>query len=255
MKAVHLRDHEEVEAIRAAAQLVARTLGRIREEIRPGVTTAELDHLADDFIRSQGGRPSFKGYRGYPASICSSVNDEVVHGIPGGRVLAEGDIVGIDVGVEMDGYHGDAACTFPVGKVTAEASRLLQVTREALERGIAQARPGQRIGDISHAIQSHVEANGFSVVRALVGHGIGREMHEEPQVPNYGPPGRGPKLMVGQVLAIEPMVNAGGPEVLTREDGWTIATEDGSLSAHFEHTVAVDANGPRILSDPVGLAS
>jgi methionyl aminopeptidase len=239
-----------VEAIRAAAQLVARTLRRIREEIRPGVTTAELDHLADDFIRSQGGRPSFKGYRGYPASICSSVNDEVVHGIPGGRALTEGDIVGIDVGVEMDGYHGDAAWTFPVGAVSAEASRLLQVTREALERGIAQAKPGQRIGDISHAIQSHVEANGFSVVRALVGHGIGREMHEEPQVPNYGPPGRGPKLMIGQVLAIEPMVNVGGPEVLTREDGWTIVTEDGSLSAHFEHTVAVDATGPRILSDP-----
>ena len=239
-----------MEAIRAAAQLVARTLRRIREEIRPGVTTAELDHLADDFIRSQGGRPSFKGYRGYPASICSSVNDEVVHGIPGGRALTEGDIVGIDVGVEMDGYHGDAAWTFPVGAVSAEASRLLQVTREALERGIAQAKPGQRIGDISHAIQSHVEANGFSVVRALVGHGIGREMHEEPQVPNYGPPGRGPKLMIGQVLAIEPMVNVGGPEVLTREDGWTIVTEDGSLSAHFEHTVAVDATGPRILSDP-----
>jgi methionyl aminopeptidase len=244
-----------VEAIRAAAQLVARTLRRIREEIRPGVTTAELDRLADNFIRSQGGRPSFKGYRGYPASICSSVNDEVVHGIPGGRALAEGDIVGIDVGVEMDGYHGDAAWTFPVGPVSAEASRLLQVTREALERGIAQARPGQRIGDISHAIQSHVEANGFSVVRALVGHGIGREMHEEPQVPNYGPPGRGLKLMIGQVLAIEPMVNVGGPEVLTREDGWTIATEDGSLSAHFEHTVAVDATGPRILSDPDELAS
>jgi methionyl aminopeptidase len=239
-----------VEAIRAAAQLVARTLRRIREEIRPGVTTAELDHLADDFIRSQGGRPSFKGYRGYPASICSSVNDEVVHGIPGGRALTEGDIVGIDVGVEMDGYHGDAAWTFPVGAVSAEASRLLQVTREALERGIAQAKPGQRIGDVSHAIQSHVEANGFSVVRALVGHGIGREMHEEPQVPNYGPPGRGPKLMIGQVLAIEPMGNVGGPEVLTREDGWTIVTEDGSLSAHFEHTVAVDATGPRILSDP-----
>ena len=239
-----------MEAIRAAAQLVARTLRRIREEIRPGVTTAELDHLADDFIRSQGGRPSFKGYRGYPASICSSVNDEVVHGIPGGRALTEGDIVGIDVGVEMDGYHGDAAWTFPVGAVSAEASRLLQVTREALERGIAQAKPGQRIGDVSHAIQSHVEANGFSVVRALVGHGIGREMHEEPQVPNYGPPGRGPKLMIGQVLAIEPMGNVGGPEVLTREDGWTIVTEDGSLSAHFEHTVAVDATGPRILSDP-----
>jgi methionyl aminopeptidase len=159
------------------------------------------------------------------------------------------------VGVEMDGYHGDAAWTFPVGTISAEASRLLQVTREALERGIAQARPGNRIGDISHAIQTHVEAHGFSVVRALVGHGIGREMHEEPQVPNYGSPGRGPKLMVGQVLAIEPMVNVGGPEVVTRDDGWTIATEDGSLSAHFEHTVAVDVTGPRVLSDPVGLES
>jgi methionyl aminopeptidase len=255
MRAVHLRGKEEVEAIRAAAHLVALTLGRIREEIRAGVTTAELDRLADEFIRSKGGRPSFKGYRGYPASICSSVNDEVVHGIPGGRTLAEGDIVGIDVGVEMDGYHGDAAWTFPVGTISAEASRLLQVTREALERGIAQARPGNRIGDISHAIQTHVEAHGFSVVRALVGHGIGREMHEEPQVPNYGSPGRGPKLMVGQVLAIEPMVNVGVPDVVTRDDGWTIATEDGSLSAHFEHTVAVDVTGPRILSDPVGLAS
>ena len=169
-------------------------------------------------------------------------------------MLRDGDIVGIDVGVEMDGYHGDAAWTFPVGTVSAEVERLLAVTREALIQGIAEARPGQRIGDISHAIQSHVEAQGFSVVRALVGHGIGREMHEEPQVPNYGPPGRGPKLLVGQVLAIEPMVNVGGPDVLTRDDGWTIATQDGSLSAHFEHTVAVDMAGPVILSDPDGLA-
>ena len=234
--------------------MVASTLQLMRREVRAGVTTSELDRLAEEFIRSQGGRPSFKGYRGFPASICSSVNDQVVHGIPGPRELKDGDIVGIDVGVELEGYHGDAAWTFPVGEVSDEAKRLLQVTREALAMGIAQARPGGRIGDISHAVQSHVEAAGFSVVRELVGHGIGREMHEEPQVPNYGPPGRGPRLMVGQVLAIEPMVNIGGAEVVTGSDGWTIATRDGSLSAHFEHTVAVGATGPVILSDPDGLS-
>jgi methionyl aminopeptidase len=248
-RAVYLRGKDEVQAIRAAAELVARTLEMIGREVRPGVTTGELDRLAEEFIRSHGGRPAFKGYRGFPASICSSVNEEIVHGIPGPRVLKDGDIVGIDVGVERDGYHGDAAWTFPVGTVSAPVERLLEVTREALSKGIEQARPGQRVGDISHAIQAHVEAHGFSVVRALVGHGIGREMHEEPQVPNYGPPGRGPKLMVGQVLAIEPMVNAGGPEVVTRDDGWTIVTQDGSLSAHFEHTVAVDVTGPVVLSD------
>ena len=252
--AVHLRDREEVEAIRAAAQVVASTLQLMRREVRAGVTTSELDRLAEEFIRSQGGRPSFKGYRGFPASICSSVNDQVVHGIPGPRELKDGDIVGIDVGVELEGYHGDAAWTFPVGEVSDEAKRLLQVTREALAMGIAQARPGGRIGDISHAVQTHVEAAGLSVVRELVGHGIGREMHEEPQVPNYGPPGRGPRLMVGRVLAIEPMVNIGGAEVVTGSDGWTIATRDGSLSAHFEHTVAVGATGPVILSDPDGLS-
>jgi len=252
-RAVHLRDRDEVEAIRAAAQLVARTLQLMRREVRPGVTTATLDRLAEEFIRGQGGRPSFKGYRGFPASICASVNDEVVHGIPGPRTLREGDIIGVDVGVELEGFHGDAAWTFAVGEVSPEAARLLQVTREALARGIAQAQPGARIGDISHAVQSHVEAAGFSVVRELVGHGIGREMHEEPQVPNYGPPGRGPKLMVGQVLAIEPMVNVGAPDVVTRDDGWTIATRDGRLSAHFEHTVAVDATGPAILSEPDGV--
>ena len=251
---MHLRDRDEVEAIRAAAQVVARTLQLMRREVRPGVTTIELDRLAEEFIRSHGGRPSFKGYRGFPASICSSVNDQVVHGIPGPRELREGDIVGIDVGVELEGYHGDAAWTFPVGEVSEQAQRLLKVTREALDLGIAQARPGGRIGDISHAVQSHVEAAGFSVVRELVGHGIGREMHEEPQVPNYGPPGRGPRLMVGQVLAIEPMVNIGGAEVVTGSDGWTIATRDGSLSAHFEHTVAVGGTGPVILSDPDGLS-
>jgi methionyl aminopeptidase len=239
-----------VEAIRAAARLVARTLRMLGRHVRPGVTTAELDRLAEAFIRDQGGRPSFKGYRGFPASICTSVNEEVVHGIPGPRELRAGDIVGIDVGVEMDGYHGDAAWTFAVGTASPEAARLLEVTREALMKGIGQARVGHRVGDISHAIQTHVEAHGFSVVRALVGHGIGREMHEEPQVPNYGLPGRGLKLRAGQVLAIEPMVNAGTGEVVTREDGWTISSQDGRLSAHFEHTVAVEADGPTILSDP-----
>jgi methionyl aminopeptidase len=246
---VYLRNRTEIEAIRESAQLVARTLEMLRGAIRPGVTTAELDALAEEFIRSHGGRPAFKGYRGFPASICPSVNDEVVHAIPGGVRLRDGDIVGVDVGVEKAGYYGDAACTFAVGEVPDEARRLLDVTRRALMSGIAQARAGNRIGDISHAVQHEVEAAGFSVVRALVGHGIGREMHEEPQVPNYGLPDRGPRLMVGQVLAIEPMVNVGQPDVMIRPDGWTVVTKDGSLSAHFEHTVAVGEHGPEILSD------
>jgi methionyl aminopeptidase len=247
-KTVYLRGREEIDAIREAARLVARTLTMLGREIRPGVSTQRLDELAESFIRDHGARPAFKGYRGFPASICPSINDEVVHGIPGGRTLAEGDIVGMDVGVEKDGYYGDAACTFPVGKVGADVERLLQVTREALMRGVEQAKAGNRVGDISHAIQSHVEAHGLSVVRSLVGHGIGRHMHEEPQVPNYGTPDRGPRLMAGQVLAIEPMVNVGAPDVVTRPDGWTVVTKDGSLSAHFEHTVAVGAEGPEILS-------
>jgi len=245
---VYLRDRDEVEAIRSAARLVAQTLDLLAHEIRPGVTTGELDRLAESFIRDHGGRPAFKGYRGFPASICPSINDEVVHAIPGPRVLREGDIIGVDVGVEKDGYFGDAARTFAVGEVSVEAQRLLEVTREALAMGIAQAKAGNRVGDISHAIQAHAEQNGFSVVRALVGHGIGREMHEEPQVPNYGPPDRGPRLMAGQVLAIEPMVNVGGPDVVTRDDGWTVTTRDGSLSAHFEHTVAITPEGPEILT-------
>ena len=245
---VYLREPDEIEAIRAAARLVTRTLEMLAREIRPGQTTAELDRLAEDFIRGHGGRPAFKGYRGFPASICPSVNEEVVHAIPGSRTLESGDVIGIDVGVEKDGYFGDAAYTFPVGEVSEEATRLLRVTREALLQGVERARPGNRVGDISHAIQSHAERNGYSVVRSLVGHGIGRQMHEEPQVPNYGLPDRGPRLMAGQVLAIEPMVNAGGPDVVTRPDGWTVVTKDGSLSAHFEHTVAVGRTGPEILS-------
>jgi methionyl aminopeptidase len=245
---VFLRDRREIEAIRAAAGVVAMTLDMLGREIRPGMTTAELDRLAEKFIRSHGGRPAFKGYRGFPASICPSVNEEVVHAIPGPRRLHEGDMVGIDVGVEMDGYYGDSARTYAVGKVSEQAQRLMEVTRAALLEGVARVRSGNRVGDISHAIQTHVEHNGFSIVRSLVGHGIGREMHEEPQVPNFGPPDRGPRLMIGQVLAIEPMVNAGAPEVMTRPDGWTVVTKDGSLSAHFEHTVAVGPDGPEVLS-------
>jgi methionyl aminopeptidase len=247
---VYLRNPDEIEAIRAAARLVGRTLRLLERETRPGVTTADLDRLAETFIRDHGARPAFKGYRGFPASICPSVNAEVVHAIPGPHALREGDILGIDVGVEKDGYFGDAAVTVPVGEVPETAQRLLQVTREALALGIEQARAGNRVGDISHAVQAHAERHGFSVVRTLVGHGIGREMHEEPQVPNYGPPARGPRLMAGQVLAIEPMVNVGGSDVVVQPDGWTVVTKDGSLSAHFEHTVAVGVMGPLILSDP-----
>lgn len=245
---VFTRSREEVEQIRISAQLVAMTLRELGRAVRPGVTTAELDRLAETFIRDHGAKPAFKGYRGFRASICSSVNEEVVHGMPGPRVLCEGDIIGIDVGVEKDGYFGDSAFTFPVGETSDEARRLMEVSREALMQGIAQARPGNRVGDISNAIQRHVELHGFSVVRALVGHGIGREMHEEPAVPNFGPAGRGPRLMAGLVLAIEPMVNVGGFEVVTRSDGWTVATKDGALSAHFEHTVALGPEGPEILS-------
>jgi methionyl aminopeptidase len=247
---VYLRTRDEIDSIRAAARLVGMTLRMLEQEVRPGVTTEHLDRLAEQFIRDHGGRPAFKGYRGFPASICPSVNAEVVHAIPGSYTLAPGDIVGIDVGVEKDGFFGDAAITVPVGPVPDATQRLLTVTREALLQGIAQAKAGNRVGDISHAVQQHAEKHGFSVVRTLVGHGIGREMHEEPQVPNYGAAARGPRLMAGQVLAIEPMVNVGGHEVVVQPDGWTVVTKDGSLSAHFEHTVAVGPEGPEILSDP-----
>ena len=243
-----VKQEERIEGVRAAAVIVARTLKEVGRAIRPGVTTAELDRIAEQVIRDHGARPAFKGYRGFPASICPSVNEEVVHGIPGARALVEGDIVGIDVGAELHGWYGDAARTFAVGRVSEEASRLMRVTEEALERGVSQARAGNRVGDISHAVQSHVERHGFAVVRDLVGHGIGSEMHEEPSVPNYGPAGKGPKLVAGQLLAIEPMVNAGGFAVVTRADGWTVATKDGRLSAHFEHTVLVGPDGPEILS-------
>ena len=229
---------------------MARALKYLKAFIREGITTEELDRLAEEYIKRHGGIPAFKGYRGYPRSLCVSVNEEVVHGIPGKRKLKEGDIVSLDLGVLMDGYYGDAAITVPVGKVSELAKKLIKVTEEALYRGIEMARPGNRLSDISHAIQTHVEKAGFSVVREFVGHGIGKQLHEEPQVPNFGPPNRGPRLEPGMVLAIEPMVNTGTWEVRILPNGWTVVTADGGLSAHFEHTVAITDNGPEILSLP-----
>lgn len=244
-----LKSPAEVDKMRRPGEIVGGAHRLVRERIRAGMTTAELDQLVEEYIRSQGGVPAFKGYRGYPASVCASVNDEVVHGIPGSRVLQDGDIVGVDIGVKAGGFYSDAAQTIPVGTISAEARRLLDVTREALHRGIEQARVGNRVGDVSHAVQTCVEKAGFSVVRSLVGHGIGRSMHEDPQVPNFGSPGKGPELKAGMALAIEPMVNVGGREVEVLEDAWTVVTADGSLSAHFEHTVAILDDGPEILTE------
>ena len=234
--------------MRGSARLVSRTLDELAGHVRPGISTLELDRLAMEYIRKNGGTPSFLGYRGYRHTICASINEEVVHGIPGKRMLRDGDIISIDVGVLMNGFHGDSARTFAVGSVTTEAATLLDVTRESLAKGIAQVRAGQRLGDVSSAIQEHVEGKGFSIVRSLVGHGIGRDLHEDPQIPNYGQPGSGVMLKPGMVFAIEPMVNAGGYEVETLKDGWTVVSSDRSLAAHFEHTVAVTENGPDILS-------
>jgi methionyl aminopeptidase len=241
----------ELEQMARAGEIVADTLSLLGQHIRPGTTTAELDLIADEFIRSRGGIPTFKGYRGpypYPASICTSPNDVVVHGIPSGYELREGDVLSVDVGVTLDGFVGDSAYTFAVGEIDTEAERLLEVCNAALYAGIEQAQPGGRLSDISHAVQRVTEEAGFSVVKSLVGHGVGRSMHEDPQIPNYGEPGRGPTLASGMTLAIEPMINAGGQDVAVRPDQWTIATADGSLSAHFEHTVAVTDEGPRILT-------
>jgi len=228
--------------------LVAAILEELRKKIKPGVKTIELDRLSEEMALKKGARPAFKGYRGYPYSLCTSVNSEVVHGMPSERELKEGDIISLDFGILNDGYYGDAAVTVPVGQVTPAAKRLLAVTEEALYRGIAEARAGNRIGDISAAIQGHAEAAGFSVVRDLVGHGIGRSLHEDPQVPNYGTSGRGIELKAGMVFAIEPMVNEGTYRVDVLRDGWTVVTADGKLSAHFEHSVAITENGPVVLS-------
>ncbi len=232
----------------AANKVVAGVLEELRTLAAPGMTTAELDAAVEARVRKAGGTPAFKGYHGYPATLCASVNDEVVHGIPSGRKLASGDLVSLDVGVLLDGYYGDSAITLGIGTISEEAAALLRVTQEALELGIAQARVGARVSDIGHAVQRHVEERGFSVVREFVGHGIGTKLHEEPQIPNYGEPGRGPRLAEGMVLAIEPMVNVGKAAVRVLADGWTAVTRDGSLSAHFEHTVAVTGDGPEVLT-------
>lgn len=243
------RSAKELEKMRAAGRLVGEVLTRLAAEVAPGVTTADLDVLAEKTILDAGAIPAFKGYHGYPATICASLNDEVIHGIPSGRrVLDEGDIISIDVGAQLNGYYGDSAVTLPVGHISEAAARLLRVTEESLFKAIEQVRPGNRLSDIGYAVQQHIEAYGFSVVREFVGHGIGQSMHEEPQVPNYGEAGRGPRLSEGMVLAIEPMVNAGKPAVKVLADGWTAVTRDRSLSAHFEHTVAVTAGEPWILT-------
>jgi methionyl aminopeptidase len=242
------KSRQEIERMAHAGEVVADVLALLGERARPGVTTAELDAVADEFIRSRGGVPTFKGYRGYPASICTSPNEMVVHGIPGSHALAEGDILSVDVGVTLDGFVADSAYTFPIGEIAPEAERLLEGGKAALAAGIDQCRPGNRLSDISHAIQTATEEHGFSVVRSLVGHGVGRSMHEEPQIPNFGEPGRGPLLSPGMTFAIEPMINAGGPDVVIHDDEWSISTADGTLSAHFEHTVAITEEGPRILT-------
>jgi methionyl aminopeptidase len=239
---------EEIEKIAAAGRVLARCLSMLHGKARPGVTTGDLDAAAEKFIRSQGGEPAFKGYRGFPGSICSSPNSMVVHGIPGGYELNRGDVLSLDVGVVLDGWVADAAITVAIGNVTPLARRLLGTTRAALFEAVEACRTGNRLGDVSHAVQQRVERDGFAVVRSLVGHGIGRDMHEDPQIPNVGEPGTGPELAEGMVFAIEPMVNAGTEEVRMGADNWAVYSRDGSLAAHFEHTVAITAEGPRILT-------
>jgi methionyl aminopeptidase len=238
----------ELEKMRAASQLVAQVLDELAAMVAPGISTFDLDQAAEKRVRAAGAEPAFKGYHGYPATLCASANEAVIHGIPNRTPLKTGDIISLDMGVKLAGYYGDSAITVPVGAVSEDAKRLLRVTQEALEKGIAQVRVGARVSDIGHAIQAHVEAHGFSVVREFVGHGIGASLHEEPQIANYGEPGRGPRLAEGMTLAIEPMVNVGRPAVKVLSDGWTAVTKDGSLSAHFEHTVAVTKDGAEILT-------
>jgi methionyl aminopeptidase len=239
---------EEIDKIAAAGDVLVRTLRMLEGKVRPGVTTSELDAAAEKFIRSQGAEPAFKGYRGFSGSICTSPNSMVVHGIPGPYRLERGDVISVDVGVVLDGWVADAARTFAVGPVTPVAAKLLRVTEESLFKAVEQAQPGNRLSDISHAVQAHVEAEGLSIVRSLVGHGIGRDMHEDPQIPNFGEPGRGPVLEEGMVLAVEPMTTAGRHAVRMGADGWAIFSQDGSLAAHFEFTVAITAEGPRVLT-------
>jgi methionyl aminopeptidase len=245
----------EIERIARAGALVAETIAHVGERIEPGITTLELDHIAEKYIRDNGGIPTSMGYKQYPRAICISLNDVVVHGIPDGRVVEEGDLITIDVGVTLGGAIADSAYTFGVGAIDPESQRLLDVCQDALAAGIGEAKLGNRIGDISHAVQEIVENAGFSVVKSLVGHGVGRYYHEDPHVPNFGEPGRGPRLSEGMTIAIEPMITIGGPGVWLAEDGWTISTDDGSRAAHFEHTVAILPDGPRILTPRVGIAT
>lgn len=238
----------QIEQMAVAGAVHARCMKMLTAMVRPGVTTAELDRAAEKFIRSQGGVPTFKGFRGFPGSICTSPNSMVVHGIPGPRKLEKGNIISIDIGVTLDGWVADGASTIPVGEIDETTERLLEVTKKSLDLAAAQMVPGNRVGDVSNAVQTHAESAGFSIIRSLVGHGIGQDMHEEPQVPNYGTAGRGPEIEAGMVFAIEPMVNAGGPEVVMDDDGWSVYSEDGSMAAHFEFTVAATDDGPKILN-------
>ncbi|MBD3289965.1 type I methionyl aminopeptidase [candidate division KSB1 bacterium] len=243
-----IKSPREIELIRKSCRIVVKTFELVGRLLKPGVKTIEIDEAVTDYIQSQGARPAFKGYRGYPASVCVSIDDQVVHGIPDRRKLESGQIVGIDIGVQLDEYFGDAARTFAIGEISPKRQKLLKITEEALYKGIDKAVEGNRLSDVSHAIQKHVENANFSVVRDLVGHGIGRKLHEDPQVPNYGKPNHGPRLKEGMVLAIEPMVNAGGYQVRTSDDNWTIYTQDGSPSAHFEHTIVITRDKPEILT-------
>lgn len=245
---IFIKNNQEIDLMRKAGKIVAETLLLVEEKVRPGITTAELDRIAEEFITKHGAKPSFKGLYGFPASLCISVNEQVVHGIPGGYVLKDGDIISVDCGAKINGFHGDAARTFGVGNISEEANKLINVTKESFFKGIEYAKVGNRLTDISHGIQSYVEASGFSVVRDFVGHGIGRVVHEDPEVPNYGRPGRGPKLVEGMALAIEPMVNVGSYKVKTLSDDWTVVTSDGSLSAHYENTIVILPDGPEILT-------
>ena len=249
MMAINYRSADEIEKLRKANQIVVAAHKKLEEILVPGITSQELDREAEKVIRDLGGKPSFKGYRGFPNTLCVALNDQVVHGIPNGVKLKIGDIIGLDLGAEYEGYYGDAARTLPVEEISEKATRLLETTEAALMKGIEQIKPGGRLSDISHAVQTHAESNGYSVVTAFVGHGIGTQPHEEPQVPNFGPPGRGPVLREGMVLAIEPMVNIGSPKVKVLDDKWTVKTVDGELSAHFEHSVAVLKEGYSILSE------
>ncbi len=243
-----LKSQRELNYLRDAGRIVAETLNEIKKAAKPDVTTLELDRIAEQYIKSKGATPAFKGYHGFPGNICASVNEEVVHGIPGLKRLKNGDNVSIDIGAFINGYCGDAAITVAIGEVDAEVEKLIEVTEQSLYKGIEQAMAGNRLGDISHSIQAYAEGHGYGVVRDFVGHGIGRNMHEDPQVPNYGIPGRGPRLKAGMTLAIEPMINAGTHEVKTLSDNWTVVTADGKRSAHFEHTIAITADGPEILT-------